>query len=229
MSSPICSEDQASFPLEIVLPDGEGGEAQNAYEAVREEYRASVRWKRMRCRKVVPITGDDEDSIFALEVGHAVEFDWTWEGAVAFRPWNIEEFDGQTPQGVSLDGDGTDDARWSGEIVEVDQDSGRIYVWLTDPERRPTTGSFFVRPFEFLACLHSLYADHADQALRNQLSQRLHASRGNIHPSITGSTNHSIPELLRMWSHSWGVLWGPPGTGKTYTIGRQVARCLDDP
>jgi superfamily I DNA/RNA helicase len=32
-----------------------------------------------------------------------------------------------------------------------------------------------------------------------------------------------------MWSHSWGVLWGPPGTGKTHTIGRQVARCLDDP
>jgi superfamily I DNA/RNA helicase len=229
MSSPVCSEDQASFPLEIVLPEGQGGESQQASEAIREEYRASVRWKRLRCRRVVSISDDGEDSIFALEVGHSVEFDWTWEGAVAFRPRNIEAFDGRAPQAILVDEDETADARWSGEIVEVDQDTGRIYVWLTDPERRPTTGSFFVRPFEFLACLHSIYADHADHALRHHLSLRLHASRGTIHPALARSTNHSIPELHRMWSHSWGVLWGPPGTGKTHTIGRQVARCLDDP
>ncbi len=34
--------------------------------------------------------------------------------------------------------------------------------------------------------------------------------------------------LAGLWSHSWGVLWGPPGTGKTYTIGQQVAKCLAD-
>ena len=30
-----------------------------------------------------------------------------------------------------------------------------------------------------------------------------------------------------VWGHSWGILWGPPGTGKTHTIGRQVASCME--
>ena len=27
----------------------------------------------------------------------------------------------------------------------------------------------------------------------------------------------------------WSAVWGPPGTGKTYTVGQQVAAALDDP
>ncbi|MBI2481762.1 MAG: AAA family ATPase [Planctomycetia bacterium] len=30
------------------------------------------------------------------------------------------------------------------------------------------------------------------------------------------------------WQHSWAVLWGPPGTGKTYTTGQQIAAVLHD-
>ena len=30
------------------------------------------------------------------------------------------------------------------------------------------------------------------------------------------------------WGHSWCIIWGPPGTGKTTTVGRQVAECLAD-
>src|SRR5947209_3667972 len=32
-----------------------------------------------------------------------------------------------------------------------------------------------------------------------------------------------------MWGHSWAILWGPPGCGKTTSLGKQVAACLGTP
>ncbi len=37
-----------------------------------------------------------------------------------------------------------------------------------------------------------------------------------------------MASLQRMWEHGWGILWGPPGTGKTYSIGQQAAHILAD-
>ena len=42
----------------------------------------------------------------------------------------------------------------------VDETSGRIFMAGTDPEHPPTTGTFYVRPFEFLAVLNSVF-DHS--------------------------------------------------------------------
>ena len=51
-----------------------------------------------------------------------------------------------------------------------------------------------------------------------------------MHPVIAPPTEKGLPELNRWWHHTWTNLWGPPGTGKTYTTGRQVAAILrDDP
>lgn len=113
--------------------------------------------------------------------------------------------------------------------MEVDEAKGVIFVWVSDPERPPRKGVFYVRPFEFLAFLHALYSEPSNSALRDILVGRLHASRGDVHPVVAAPLSPCLLHLAGLWSHSWSILWGPPGTGKTYTVGQQVAECLDDP
>lgn len=45
-----------------------------------------------RCGRIVPISNDGDERIFALEVGQSAEFDWRWEGAIAFRSRVIDQF-----------------------------------------------------------------------------------------------------------------------------------------
>ena len=37
-----------------------------------------------------------------------------------------------------------------------------------------------------------------------------------------------LPELRVLWRHRWAVIWGPPGTGKSYSVGNQVTSILAD-
>ncbi len=150
---------QARFPIRLNLPEGSTAVLADAKEAVKREFRDSVKWKRLRCRSVIVLSESETGTVFILEIGHAVEFDWTWEGAVAFRPLVLKEF-ADDPKNL-FDG-GADDPEiedsilWSGEILEVDEANGRIFVCVSNPEYPPTTGSFYVRPFEFLAFLHAV-------------------------------------------------------------------------
>lgn len=209
------------FPINIQLPAGQPSNITQAAEAVRQEYRSSVKWKKLRCREVLPT---DDASVFKIDLGQSVEFDWTWEGATAFRPVVID--DSRTYTG---DPDEEDSAVWFGEVMEVDEAKGLLFVWVNDPDRPPTKGLFYVRPFEFLACLHALYNEPSHSGLRDSLPGRLHASRGDVHPAVVPPVSPCLPPLTGVWSHGWSVIWGPPGTGKTYTVGRQVAECLGDP
>lgn len=219
----------ARFPVALDLPPGEQHLFDDAAEAVRQEYRNSVRWKRLRCRKVERLAGPNGDALFVLDVGHAIEFDWTWEGAVAFRPADpghftgdidaTDDFVGQSPE--------TGPGVWSGEVVEVDETNGRLFVSVSSPDHPPHCGTFFVRPFEFLAFLHSLFLQPGSDDLRKLLPPRLNATHGNVHP-LVGDPPSGLPEFQQMWGHSWAVLWGPPGCGKTTSLGRQVAACLED-
>lgn len=65
----------ASFPSNLNLPKAQPGLVEDAAEAVKREYRSSVCWKRLRCRKVERLSGQSADTIFVLEVGHAIEFE----------------------------------------------------------------------------------------------------------------------------------------------------------
>ena len=187
---------------------------------VKQEYRSSVEWKKLRCRDVL---GTDDEFVFKIDLGQAVEFDWTWEGATAFRPVIID--DSRT---FADDPDEENSAVWFGEVVEVDEATGLVFVWVSDPSRPPTKGLFYVRPFEFLACLNALYNESSNSGLREILPGRLLASRGDVHPAVVGAVSPCLPHLVGVWSYAWSVIWGPPGTGKTFTVGQQVAECLDD-
>ncbi len=84
---------QARFPIELNLPDASDDYLEDARQAVRREFRDSTKWKRLKCRVVTLISEFETGNVYALTVGHSVEFDWTWEGATAFRPLLMKEFE----------------------------------------------------------------------------------------------------------------------------------------
>lgn len=222
----------ASFPIELDLPSTDSENLDSARKAIRREFRDSSKWKRLRCRKVKEISESESGTIYELEIGHAVEFDWTWEGAVAFRPLLLKAFEesqSENYQQTSVEPEAEDSVVWSGEVLEVDEATGRIFIVVNNPECPPRCGSFYVRPFEFLAFLDAVFNESAFESIREYLPARLGATTGGIHPVVAGASNLGLQELSSWWTRSWSVLWGPPGTGKTYTTGQQVARVLSDP
>nr|MCU0720075.1 AAA family ATPase [Pirellula sp.] len=225
--------DKARFPIQIDLPTAPNAYLADAQHAIKREYRDSVKWKLLRCRKVSLLSKSDSGTIFILHVGHSVEFDWTWEGALAFRPAHIERDrqENQTlfDQNSTEEHEESDSILWTGEVLEVDEATGRIFVSVSNPEFPPTKGSFYVRPFEFLAFLNSVFNEPAFETIRHHLPNRLLATEGGIHPDIKKPRTFGLEHLQTWWNKAWSVLWGPPGTGKTYTTGKQVAEVLADP
>lgn len=216
----------AAYPVTLALPTPPRAHLDDAASAIRQEYRASVRKKKLRCLEWEHVGGRDDGSVYALKVGRTVEFDWTWEGAIAYRPGASV---GESPDDGSGDELDEEDLYWCGEVVEVDQTSGRIFVSIPNPDQEPTTGTFYVRPFEFLGLLHEVYNAGRFAEVRSAILLRLGATEGGVYPRLSGPISRGLESLQPMWDHAWGILWGPPGTGKTYSIGRQVARCLEDP
>ncbi len=222
----------ARFQANLNLPNGDSADLEACGKAVRREFRDSAVWKRLRCHNVKVVSESETGTIFELEIGHAVEFDWTWEGAVAFRPLLLKEFEESQAtlfENGSIDPEINDSIVWSGEVLEVDEATGRIFVVVNNPEFPPRRGSFYVRPFEFLAFLDAIYNEPAFASVRHQLPSRLAAAKGGIHPEVIGGNHTGLPQLRTWWQKSWSILWGPPGTGKTFTTGEQVARVLSDP
>ncbi|MDP6722090.1 MAG: AAA domain-containing protein, partial [Pirellulaceae bacterium] len=217
----------ARYLAELGLPPGDAELLEDAAKAVRQEFRDCSKWKRLRCRKVSIFSERDRGTVYVVHIGRSVEFDWTWEGAIAFRPMSLDD------QGLFNDFEMEDAAYeeqvvWSGEILEVDEQEGCLFISLTDPECPPTTGSFFVRPFEFLAVLDAVYHDPRFDGIRQELPSRLAAAAGGVNPKIARPSLVGQAHLQAWWQHAWAVLWGPPGTGKTYTTGHQIAAVLHD-
>jgi len=218
----------ARFQGELGLPVADDQLLRDAATAVRQEFRGSSRWKRLRCRRVSIVAERDRGTVCVVHVGNSVEFDWTWEGAVAFRPKSLDDntmFSDFFYENSAYD----DEILWSGEVVEVDERHGCLFISLDNPEAIPTTGSFFVRPFEFLSVLDAVYNDPIFEVVREDLPSRLAATGGTVHPPVAEPSQVGLAPMQAWWNHSWSVLWGPPGTGKTYTTGKQIAAVLSDP
>lgn len=211
----------AQFPIEFNLPEGEPELSVQAAEAIHKEFRAWSHWKQLRSRKVLRNKQAEDESLFLIDVGQAIEFDWNWEGATALRPADLDNFDPENIEGVVS-------TLWSGEVVEVDQTKGQLFINATESEHPPTSGTFFVKPFEFLFYLDSVYRSKQFDGLHKILPARLNACLGGTHPLVAGTMNAGQSNLKDLWRHSWSILWGPPGTGKTYHIGEEVAACIEN-
>ncbi len=223
----VVESEPARHPSEWNLPSGDEQQLNDAAAAVRQEFRDSSRWKRLNCKKVSVFAERGRGTVFVVHVGKTVEFDWTWEGAKAFCLQSLDDDDRYSDRFYE-DGAYNDEVVWSGEIVEVDEPHGCLFIALDDPEATPKIGAFFVRPFEFLSALDAIYNAGEFEELRKRLPERLNAAEGDVHPAALHSSTTGLTSLRRWWRHSWSVLWGPPGTGKTWTAGQQIARVLSD-
>ena len=225
---PVAEFQPARFHAELRLPPADDQLLIDAATAIRQEYRDCSQWKRLRCRKVSIFAERDRGTVYVVHVGSSVEFDWTWEGAVAFRPKSLENAS-QFPDHCFQEAAFDDEIVWKGEVLEVDERNGCLFISLDNPEAMPTIGSFFVRPFEFLSVLDAVFNEDKFAEVRSDLPHRLAATEGGIHPAIEKRSDVGLPHMQDWWQHSWSVLWGPPGTGKTWTTGQQIAAVLDDP
>lgn len=195
----------------------------DAAAALKEEYRHGSRVLRMLCRSVEAV-GDEEGGIFRLEVVGFNAMHWGWEGASAWRPRWLAD-------GESGDG-GVDslDTLWKGEVLEVDDDKGLVFVDTGGAGATPCTGYFLVKPFDFLEQLYRLYHDDAFGPLRDRLTANLERARlpppaAPLDGTVSGDGN-DVGGLACLARFPWTVLWGPPGTGKTFHVGCQVAESL---
>src|SRR4051812_47528836 len=105
----LDGEIMAAFPARFDLPVPPSCPIEDASAAIKHEYRMSVRKKRLRCLEWERVSDREEGSIYALMVGRTVEFDWTWEGALAYRP------------GVSVDD--------SSDNVSVEDSAEEVMYW----------------------------------------------------------------------------------------------------
>ena len=219
----------ARFPVELGLPPADESHFHDAKTAVRQEFRDCSKWKRLRCRKVSIIAERDRGTVFAVHVGSSVEFDWTWEGATAFRPHALPDDGDGSLDMADFEASPVDEGSlWSGEVLEVDERNGCLFISLSNPENPPILGSFLVRPFDYLGTLDAIYHEPRFDLIHAELRRRLAAAAGGIHPPIAANAQVGLPHLRDWWQHSWSVLWGPPGTGKTFTTGKQIAEVLAD-
>lgn len=219
----------ARFPIELGLPPASESLFIDAKTAVRQEFRDCSRWKRLRCRKVSIIAERDRGTVYAVHIGSSVEFDWTWEGATAFRPHALpDDGDGSIDMADFEESPVDEASLWSGEVLEVDERNGCLFISLSNPENPPILGSFLVKPFDFLGTIDDIYHESRFEPMRAELRSRLAAAAGGIHPPVARKSHVGLPHLRDWWQHSWNVLWGPPGTGKTYTTGQQIAEVLAD-
>lgn len=90
-------------------------------------------------------------------------------------------------------------------------------------------GSFYVRPYELLASSNDFCNGPSFDEIRSISCDRLSAAGRNVHPHISVNAPVGTPELRGWWRHSWSMLCGPPGAGKTHTVGQQITRALADP
>ncbi len=235
----------AAYPIRLGFEAVDTTAFDDARGAVEQEFNDAGSWKRLRCRNVRRVWGEEAEPLFELEVDHAVEFDWSWEGAEAFRPVKMDE--------IGLHESWVFDSNlWSGRIIEFDEAKSLLYVLADRPENPPRKGSFLIRPFEFLRTLNEIYNGDAfrepdrklpefsryseesseDQTIQRRLKGRLTAAMGDApfradnDGQFRNVPNAGLPELHEWWKKSWSILWGPPGTGKTYTTAHQIAAVL---
>ena len=99
----------AHYPVQHRFTPVDAMEYQTARELVRHESQVSNRWVKIYCHSAERFADDPSETMAALKIKPSASFDWTVEGAVAFKLSNDVLLDDQSqPPDESL-------CRWLGE------------------------------------------------------------------------------------------------------------------
>ncbi|RMH04889.1 MAG: AAA family ATPase [Nitrospirae bacterium] len=210
--------------------DADASWVQEAFRAIHQEFLAQTQRHLLNCIAVNLVESDKEERIFQLHVRDDLTIDLSWDGATAIGPVELPSEDGLPDEYMNSDATWPDlsSGGWKGQVLEVDEKERDLYVSL-DNAFTPCPGLFYVYPYGFLETLRTVYHPNGCfLGFHSTLAHRLKATLGGLHPPMPPLRQFSLPELKSVWNSVWGILWGPPGTGKTTTIGRQIARCVGD-
>ncbi|HBT76903.1 MAG TPA: AAA family ATPase [Planctomycetaceae bacterium] len=223
--------DVPNFPTQLRFSTVSPKAFEDAQGAIQQEYNDANSWKRLHCCSVERVEENENErrEIYVLNIDHSIEFAWTWEGARAFRPLRLDKI-GRDETHIF------DSALWSGKILNVDERNNQIFVEIYKGTPRPRKGTFLVSPFDFLEAIKNAYTESRYAPLQNLLKERLTATLTGSPDMLVDSNRLSMPRAplypddsaptVDWWNHAWGIIWGPPGTGKTYTTGQLVAEIL---
>lgn len=120
-------------------------------------------------------------------------------------------------EGMTVAGD-----NWQGDVVHVEAGDGPVTLFHVSVPTGvvPPTGRFALRPMDFLLHLHDVLGVGAH---RQALDQRVHEIESM---TVAPQGSPVRPSAAVPWLHRVSAIWGPPGTGKTHTIGNLVASFL---
>lgn len=186
---------------------------------------------------LVPVTGRDRTGDPLAEVREAIRVERRVQRApVSARIYEVDCLDPDEGLWRLVVGTGRRRGRevdWRGARLQADMLSGGwgaqvldaqhgvVLVHLPPPDR-PRVGQGDVHPFDFLRAPATLLNSPGFQPVHDRFRRCLEAAVG-------WRRGRPLPGPAGPWASSWGLLWGPPGTGKTHTLVRRVAALLDQP
>lgn len=215
------SAGSSGWPRELLgrLPSGDtpagARHLDEVAQAIGVERRTTTRARELRVDAVEALPGEEEEAgLWVLDVvlpatGRALR---DWEGALLYR----DLLEGGRP--------------WSAEVVEADLRRGRLVVHC-EAERPPEPGVVRAVPFDFLRAASTLVDSPRLAGARRAYARLLGACLGPA-PPATGPVLAGTPArrgLRPPWHHPWALVWGPPGTGKTWTVVQALRQILQDP
>lgn len=142
-----------------------------------------------------------DDGLVVLQPVPAADLDWIGGALLAFCEENFA---------------------WGGEIVHVDAVSGDTFVLPSGgvPSEESLKGAkrWFYKPFDFADAI--LGAANATPNGHLGLTKALRWAVDGAADQAQSVPAHSLEEP---WKAEWGLVWGPPGTGKTQSVAERVA------
>lgn len=121
--------------------------------------------------------------------------------------------------------------RGAADVLSIVPHAAEIHLRYATGTPPGRGDSLWLYPPVYLKPLELLWNDraHAREALRwiDEMAERCQRDASQI-PPITpfDELRDKQREAFGLLGQKTGFLWGPPGTGKTYTLGRLVARCI---